>query len=210
MEINVKSKFNVGDRVQGKDTVRIGTITAIRYIVTQHRVAFDYQVAFDDGDRVKVCEDNLKLVECIKVPKAAKFKVGDRVVSVVTTAAYGRVGVVEKVFARETMATAYAVRMTIARTDVGAPNLSYFYEDGLVSCTLELPEVVKPVTSNFKVGDLVVLKNTELMAGYEFGEIISHKDEMWGIVLKPGSYRYVCNESDMVPYIPTSPHYFQD
>jgi hypothetical protein len=64
--------------------------------------------------------------------------------------------------------------------------------------------------AKFKVGDLVVLKSTAKMAGREFGKIISHKNGMWEIMLTPGSYRYIYKESDMLPYIPTSPHYFQD
>jgi len=123
MDINIKSKFNVGDKVKSKYYNLEGTVTSIRTVVS-------YTAAWSDNTYGTIFEDHL--------------------------------------------------------------------------------ETVKLVTPKFKVGDLVVLKNTEKMAGREFGEIICHKDTMWGIMLTPAIYRYIYNESDMLPYTPTSPHYFQD
>ena len=130
MDINVKSKFNIGDRVKSKRSGGLGDIVSIRPVVYSWYAEVEYGVSFDNGDCMRVLEVQL--------------------------------------------------------------------------------EVVKPAATKFKEGDLVVLKKTELMAGYEFGEIISRSDKMWGIMLTPARYRYVYNESDMVPYVPTSPHYFQD
>ena len=130
MDINVKSKFNIGDKVKSKRGGELGDIVSIRPVVYSWNTVVEYGVSFDNGDCMRVLEVQL--------------------------------------------------------------------------------EAVKPATTKFKEGDLVVLKKTERMSGYEFGEIVSHKDEMWGIMLTPAHYRYVYNESDMVAYIPSSPHYFQD